>query len=112
MEAGETPEAVGRRETVEEAGTAPTDIVPIGGYFVSPGDSSQFVHLLCGRVALDHDGGSVHGLATEAEDIRTLVLDAGTALAWLDAGRIASSPAVVALNWLGRMRAELRARWR
>jgi ADP-ribose pyrophosphatase len=111
MEDGETPEAVGRRETVEEAGLAPLEVVSAGGYFVSPGDSSQFVHMLCGHVDLAHDGGTVHGLADENEDIRTLVLPLDEALAWLDDGRVTSSPAVVGLNWLARKRDELRRLW-
>ena len=111
MEDGETPEGVARRETEEEAGLVPSEIVPVGGYYVSPGDSSQFVHVFCGRVDLQGRGEGFHGLAHENEDIRSVVMSADEALARLDGGGITASPAVVALNWLGRRRADLRARW-
>lgn len=111
MEDGETPEEVARRETEEEAGLVPAEILPIGGFYVSPGDSAQFVHVFCGHVDLSGRDESLHGLAHENEDIRGIVVPADEALARLDAGGITASPAVVALNWLGRRRADLRARW-
>jgi len=111
IEPGETPEAVARRETVEEAGITPLQVVPAGGFFVSPGDSSQFLHVFCGQVDLGHGGGALHGLVEEHEDIRTLVLPLDEALAWLDEGRIVSSPAVVGLLWLSRQRKTLQTQW-
>jgi ADP-ribose pyrophosphatase len=111
IEPGETPEAVARRESVEEAGIAPLQVVPAGGFFVSAGDSSQFLHLFCGRVDLGQGGGALHGLVEEHEDIRTLVIPLDEALAWLDAGRIVSSPAVVGLLWLHRQRKILQTQW-
>jgi ADP-ribose pyrophosphatase len=111
IEPGETPEAVARRETLEEAGVTPLQVVPAGGFFVSAGDSSQFLHMFCGQVDLGHGGGALHGLVAEHEDIRTLVVPLDEALAWLDAGRIVSSPAVVGLLWLERRRRVLQTQW-
>src|SRR5205085_1687028 len=51
IEAGETPDDVVRRETHEEAGLAALDLWPIQRYLVSPGGTTETVHLYLGRVS-------------------------------------------------------------
>ncbi len=107
---GETPEQVAYREALEEANCRLTTLVPIAQYFVSPGSSAERVHLFCGRV--DSDGlGGVHGLANEHEDIRVEVVSRQQALADVAAGRIQTSPALIALQWLALQGDELRRQW-
>jgi len=45
IEPGETPEAVAHRESQEEAGCRLGELVPISHYLVSPGGTSETVHL-------------------------------------------------------------------
>jgi len=106
----ELPEAVARREAVEEAGCAVGEIEPIGEFYLSPGTSVERISLYCGRVRAPA-GGAVHGLDHEGEDIRVEVLPADAAIAELFSGRVNSTTAIVALQWLAAHRAGLRARW-
>jgi ADP-ribose pyrophosphatase len=110
IDAGETPEAVARREAQEEAGCALQDLVPICHYLVSPGGASESVRLYCGRV--DSRGiGGIHGLAHEHEDIRVEVVPFVAARERLLAGQFGNAPAIIAMQWLLLNRDELRRRW-
>jgi ADP-ribose pyrophosphatase len=110
IEAGETPEAVVRRETMEEIGCAVGDLMSICDYHVSPGGTSERIHLFCGRVNASRAGG-VHGLADEGEDIRAVVISADDAIAHMQAGKIVSAAPIIALQWLAMNRASLRQQW-
>ena len=106
----ETPEAVARREAVEEANCHIQDIVHICDYFVSPGGTSERISLFCGKVDAASAGG-LHGLAEEAEDIRVVVVPFAEALAQLRAGNINSAAPIIALQWLQLNHEQLRTRW-
>jgi ADP-ribose pyrophosphatase len=111
IEAGETPEAVVRREAMEEIGCAVSDLVSIYDYHVSPGGTSERIHLFCGRVDASQAGG-VHGAADEGEDIRVVVMAADDAIAHMQAGKIVAAAPIIALQWLMINRASLREDWR
>src|SRR5690606_26575010 len=99
IDEGETPEAVARRETREEAGCELLDLVPVCTYLVSPGGTSESVRLFCGRV--DSRGlGGVHGLADEHEDIKVEVVPWAEARRRLEAGGIGNAVSVIGLQWL------------
>lgn len=103
----EAPEAVARREIVEETGLAPIgDLVPIHRILPSAGGSTETVHLFLARVDASGAGG-IHGLADENEDIRVVVLPFEAALARAEAGGIQNSYALVALWWLAAHRQRL-----
>jgi ADP-ribose pyrophosphatase len=106
----ETPEAVVRREAVEEANCELQDLVPICDYFVSPGGTSERLSVFCGKVDAAHVGG-IHGLAEEDEDIRVHVLSFQDAVAWLQAGKINCAAPIIALQWLQINRQQLRQQW-
>ncbi len=110
IEAGETPEAVVRRESIEEIGCSIGELVSICDYHVSPGGTSERIHLFCGRVDASQAGG-IHGVAAEGEDIRVVVMSADDAIARMGAGEIASAASIIALQWLMMHRASLRERW-
>ncbi|MEC9340930.1 MAG: NUDIX domain-containing protein [Pseudomonadota bacterium] len=100
IDAGETPEAVVRREAREEAGCVlGPELLRVASYYMSPGAVSE--HMQVFVAATDSDGlGGVHGLDEEDEDIKVMVLPAGEAYEMVAAGRIANSPAIIALQWL------------
>ncbi|MBM3491806.1 MAG: NUDIX domain-containing protein [Alphaproteobacteria bacterium] len=110
VEAGENAKTVARREAREEAGLTLHDLTPVAGFFVSPGGTSEFVRVYCARVDASQADG-IHGLADEGEDIRVLTLPYAEAMVLLAQGRIVSSPALVALQWLQSHRKALRAHW-
>lgn len=106
---GESPADLARREAREEAGCdGLSQLLPICAYYMSPGAVSEHMTLFCGLADLDGAGG-IHGLPHEDEDIRVHVLPFDEAMAWLAAGRIQNSPAIIALQWLALNRACLRA---
>lgn len=99
IEPGETPEAVARREAVEEAGVEPGRIEYIGAYLPSPGGCDEKMHILCGLVDLEQMGG-IHGLASENEDIRALTMPAEEAFTQLYQGRFNNAALLLCLQWL------------
>lgn len=111
IDEGEQPPDVARREALEEAGCELAELEPIHGYFSSPGGTSEYFHLFCGRARLDGAGG-VFGLPEEGEDIRARVFSIEEALQALAAGRVADAHSLIALQWLQLQRPRLRALWR
>lgn len=108
VEEGEAPEAVARREALEEAGCAlEGPLRPIAGYFTSPGGCTEWVDVFLGLCSTEGLGG-IHGLPEEGEDIKVLVMPFTEAMAALEAGRIQASPAVITLYWLAVHREGLR----
>ena len=107
---GEDPEAVARRESVEETGLEIGAMEPIARFMPSPGGSSEVVQIYVGRVDADGAGG-YHGVEDEGEDIRVFRLPADEAFGMLDDGRIDTAITLVGLYWLTRNREALRARW-
>jgi len=110
IEPGESPQDVARREALEEAGCRIRELALIGRALVSPGGTSEIIHLFCGQVESAGLGG-LHGLDHENEDIRAFVLPFAEALAELEAGRIVNAPAIMALQWLALNRDRLRRAW-
>jgi ADP-ribose pyrophosphatase len=111
VEDGESPEGVARREGLEEAGLELVDLAPVCSCFMSPGGSSEIVHVFVGRVDATAAGG-IFGLPDEGEDIKVHVVPYAQALAWLDEGRLRVAHTLLALQWLARHRDALRVRWR
>jgi len=106
----ETPQDVAKRESVEEAGSEILDLYQVCEYFVSPGGSNEYLHLFIGRVDAANTGG-VHGLEEENEDIRTFSVAADEAFIMLQEGKIKTSPAIIALQWLQLNREWLKQLW-
>ncbi|OBS10828.1 NUDIX domain-containing protein [Acidihalobacter prosperus] len=111
VEPGEQPEAVARREALEEAGCTLREIEPICEYYSSPGGSTERVSLFAAR--MDSDGlGGIHGLAEEGEDIRAFLMSADEAIDQMRRGLIDNAMSIIALQWLALNRERLRAQWR
>jgi ADP-ribose pyrophosphatase len=109
---GELPEAVARREIVEETGLIPIgDLIPIARFFSSPGHSSELVHLFCARVDASGAGG-IHGLAAEHEQIRVLPVGVEDFEARLLDGRIENAFTLIAGFWFLREKVRLDQVWR
>ena len=110
LKPGETPDAVARREALEEADLEIGALEPIAHYLSSPGASSESVTLFCGRADVSAAGG-IHGLRDENEDI-AIKLFAVNDIPALLADRAASNAlTVIALQWLLLHRDRLRRSW-
>jgi len=107
---GEDASEVVRREAMEEAGCEVLDLEPIGAYHVSPGLSADRVRLFCGRVDAAAAAG-VHGVSEKGEDTRVIVIDAEQAIRELYVGRIDTSVAIIATQWLAMNRGRLGVAW-
>lgn len=95
LEAGEEPLAAVARELQEEVGQRPGRIEPLGGLFVAPGYTSEYIHLfvcselVASKLAADDD-----------EDIEVEVRTRAGAIAAIEAGEICDAKSVVGiLRW-------------
>ena len=110
LDPGETPEALVRREALEEAGCAITALEPIATCLASPGIFTESVVMFCGRCDTRGVGG-VHGLAAEGEDIRAFVVSYAEAMRMLARGAITNAIALIALQWFALNRERVRKLW-
>jgi ADP-ribose pyrophosphatase len=110
LDPGETPEALVRREALEEAGCALTALERIGSCLASPGIFTESIVLFCGRCDTRGAGG-VHGLAAEGEDIKAFVVSYAEAMRMLTSGAINNAIALIALQWLALNRERMRKLW-
>lgn len=110
IDAGETPETVAKRESLEEANCEVTDLIPALHYLVSPGGTSESMFIYVGRTDASNAGG-IHGLAHEGEDLRVFSVSTATALEWLDQGRFNNSMTLIAMQWFKINLVKIRATW-
>jgi ADP-ribose pyrophosphatase len=120
LDAGEDPAAAGARELTEETGLAARRMAPIGRYLLMPGGCDEVLHCFCADVDLSAaDGGThgpaahggIHGLTTEAEETRLVILPASDVFRMVAEGRLDGAPMVLALLWLQLHRDRLRKDW-
>ena len=104
IEDGETPRDSIEREIAEEIGYKADRVEPIASFYVSPGGTSEKIHLFlaevseAGRVAV---GG---GLEKDAEDIRIVSMPLAEALEKLESGEIQDAKTIIALQRLALVR--------
>ncbi len=98
IEPGETPESVVIREAEEEAGIQLTRTRFIQEYLVSPGGTTEKIHLFYGEADLSEAGGH-HGLLHEGEDIRVLLVSPGELFRMIDSGKISNAMTLIAAWW-------------
>lgn len=110
IEEGETAEDVAYREALEEAGCQIEDLIEISQFYTTPGGSSEWITLFCGKIDASRVGG-VHGLAEEDEDILVSAVKFDTVFEMLEQGKIESGIPIIAIQWLYIHRQQLRQRW-
>jgi len=103
---GLTPEQVAHKELIEEAGytlrAAPRHLAT---FYLSPGGTSERLHLFMAEVAPHDRTGAGGGAEGEAEDIEVHVVPAEEALAMVASGDIHNATAIIALQHLALHRA-------
>ncbi|HAT35464.1 MAG TPA: ADP-ribose diphosphatase [Rhodospirillaceae bacterium] len=107
-EADETLEDVARREAMEEAGCEIGEMEAISSHYVSPGGSTEVMHIFCGLT--DSNGiGGIYGLESEGEDIRVFTEPFEDAYRRVKQGSLRNSFTIIALQWLALNRERLAA---
>jgi len=99
IEPGENLEDVCHREAQEEAGIVLTNLQKMSSYLASPGACTERIHVYLAQVDASTATG-IHGLDSEAEDIKVLRVSLEQAKQWLEEGKIDNSTAIIALQWL------------
>lgn len=110
LDSKESAKTVAIREAKEEASCDVTNVQLICDFYPSPGGSTEILYLFYGEVDADGIDG-VHGLQDENEDIKVLNLSADEAFTLLGEGKIKTTPAIIALQWLQLNRERLRKKW-
>lgn len=107
IDPGETPEQAAERELLEEAHLTAHRLEPAGKAYSSCGSSTQFAHLFVALadISTETDSG---GLASEGEDIRTVILPFDALMELIDTQQIKDLGLVAIANWLARHRDRLR----
>jgi nudix-type nucleoside diphosphatase (YffH/AdpP family) len=100
LESGEDAEVCARRETLEETGYTVGALDVIATVYLSPGGSSERIHIFYGTIAVREDAAETAGVEIEGEDIRIVRLSVEEALAKARAGEILDAKTLIALQWL------------
>lgn len=109
VDAGESDEQTARRETLEEAGVALSELHFVARYYPSPGGVAQVLISYLGTADLPDDLPALGGLDTEGEDIRSHLVAFGEAMRLLRDGALANAPLIITMQWLAAHREGLRA---
>ncbi len=110
LDRDESPEDAARREALEEADLRLGRMEQIASYYSSPGALTEHMTSFIGEADLGGVAG-VHGLESEAEDIRGMILPVEEALEALATGEAANAPLVILLQALAARRDALKAAW-
>lgn len=100
VEEGESLEDVARRESIEEAGCQVDSLTHMLDYYPSAGGSTEQISLFYAPLDLSAVGEGIHGLPHENEDIKVSIVPRAEAMQWIKEGRLKSSLAIIALQWL------------
>ena len=88
IDGDEDPREAARRESVEEVGYSPRTLERIGCVYLSPGGSSERIHLFYAEVSLEDQIAKGGGLVSEGEDIRLVLMPAAEAIRRARVGEI------------------------
>ena len=100
LEAGEDPEECARRETMEEIGYTLRTLRRIATVYLSPGGSSERIHIFHADVSAADAVGAGGGLKEEGEDIRLVRMPIADALSRARKGEIEDAKTLIGLQWL------------
>lgn len=109
VDATETPEQAVRREAVEEAGLTLGALHKVANYYPSPGAVTEYLYTYVALAPLPDGAEGIHGLDSEAEDIRTHLVPFERLMAMIETGEVANGPLITSAYWLATQRDRFRA---
>jgi nudix-type nucleoside diphosphatase (YffH/AdpP family) len=89
-----------RRELMEEIGYTVNSFRKIASFFVSPGGTSERIHLFYSAITPKDKIASGGGVVTEGEDIRMVSMGVQAALYKITTGEITDAKTIIGLQWL------------
>lgn len=108
IDVGETPEIAARREAMEEAHLPMGRLIPALHHYPSPGAVGEFLYLYIAITDLPDAAAGIHGLDSEAEDIRSHLLPRTRLQDLMAEGQITNGPLAMLGMWLQLNHARLR----
>lgn len=108
IDPGETAEEAARREAVEEANLTLGALLPVAGYYPSPGICAEFLYSYVALCDLPDEAAGVFGVEGEAEDIRGHLIGFEDLMALVATGEAGNAPLLLSALWLQRERPRLR----
>lgn len=109
IDGGETPQQAAHREALEESGLHIKDLVAAAEYYPSPGAALEYLYCYIGVSELPQSAAGLGGLASEAEDIRSMVVPFEALMAAVHRGEVQNGPLLILALCLDRTRDALRA---
>ncbi|WP_170157825.1 NUDIX domain-containing protein [Litoreibacter meonggei] len=109
IDGGETPQDAAHREAEEEAGLRFSRLVKAADYYPSPGALTEYLYCYIGLADLPDDAAGLGGLASEAEDIRSVVVPFQMLMDAVRSGEVQNGPLLICAYCLERERMQLRA---
>jgi len=100
LESNEDPQECTRREVLEEIGYTASALTPIARVFVSPGGTSERIHIFYAAVTRKDKSSEGGGVASEGEDVGLISVPVASALQMVDQGEIVDAKTILALQWL------------
>jgi len=98
IDKGESAEQTAKRECLEETGCEVEKIIPIQGYFPSPGSTEEYYDLFLGEIKT-FEGERIMGLEKENEDILVKSFKIDEVKKMLKEKKIKNGLTLVALQW-------------
>ncbi|NWG16732.1 MAG: NUDIX domain-containing protein [Chloroflexi bacterium] len=99
-----------RREIMEEIGYSTRALRHICTFYVSPGGTSERIHLYYTQVSPKDKAAEGGGIIGEGEDIRVLTIKLAEALGMIAGGKIVDAKTIIGLQWLQLNRNRLQTR--
>lgn len=96
-----------RREIMEEIGYKTGRLRFVCTFYVSPGGTSERIHLYYAKVSPTDQKEKGGGVLAEGEDIRVLLVKVGDALRMLANGEIPDAKSIIGLQWLALNRGQV-----
>ena len=96
----EDPTKTLRRELMEEIGYSVNSFRRIASFFVSPGGTSERIHLFYAAITPKDKIASGGGLISEGEDVHMVSVGVQSALYKISTGEIMDAKTIIGLQWL------------